>query len=121
MPYTESFLSTCRTTISATAEYTAFQTALTNYTSSSASNRHRYWTAAYDNAQAGQSPAYRLHAAVRGAVTAQAAITGGISETERETAIRTLAAEYIPNIKRPLRDAEEQAALTSLLLQEQLS
>lgn len=117
MPISTDFLNTCRTSIIAQPEYTAFNTAHAAYVSASRASKPVYWVAAYDNAQAGQSPAYRLHAAIRSVVTSQAAISGGLSDGERETAIQTLAAEYIPNTKRP-RDAVQEAAELDKLIRE---
>lgn len=119
MPISESFLATCRATIDDQAELTTFRTAFGLYESASHANKSQYWHLAFNDAQAGLSPAYALKAVIRG--VAQTTADSTISPLERESAYRTLVAEYVPDVKQPMTAPEEAAALTELLVQELLS
>lgn len=118
MPLTTAFLNTCRTSIITLPEYTAFNTSYATYASAAKANRPAYWHATYGDTT---KPAYLLRKAIRDTVTAQAASSGGVSPTEREEAIRTLAAEYVPQPGKPANFADEAAALQTLLLEEYLA
>lgn len=115
MPYTESFLATCRTQIEATAEFTAYRTAYGLYDAASVADKAAYWQATFSDSQSGQSPAMALKKVIRSVVTSQAAITGGISDTERETAYRSLQSQYVGKPAPPISDAKRTEILTELL------
>lgn len=119
MAVTAAFLASCRSAIVATAEYTAFNTAYALYASASRSSRANYWYLAYGDNQAGLSPAYRLRKAIRDTVLGLADST--VTPTERESAYRTLAAEYVQDIAPPMDQNTEKAALEKAILEDQLS
>lgn len=121
MPYTETFLSTCRASINAQPEVATFRTAFAAFETASHNSKGAQWVAVYSDAQSGMSPAYQLRKVIRDTTTALAISTGGISPTEREEAIRTLCGQYVPDVTRPLTNEQEAAALQELLIQEQLS
>lgn len=116
MAASDSFMSTCRTLILAPLpELTAFRTALTALESAGdAAAQAKAWHACYGDAQAGLSPAYRLRREIRNVVLGQA--TSASNPADLEDAYRRLAQQFAPDVERPATDAEEQAALTTLIL-----
>jgi hypothetical protein len=118
MPTTAAYLTTCRTAIAASPELTAFRTAIA-LIAGTRTNRARYWWLAYNDAQAGMSPAYRLRKSIRDTVNANADAT--ISLTERESAYQSFVLEFAPTMTRPMDAAQEQAELERLLIEDQLS
>lgn len=121
MALTTAFLNTCRTAIGSIPELTAFRTARHNSLTATRANRIAAWHAAHSPTTAGPSPAYNLRRAIRDVVNARADAAGTLGPLERESAYATLAAEFVPEQARPMSDAEEAAALETLLRQEQLS
>lgn len=119
MPIAQSFLDTCTTSILLLPELTTFRTAYALYDAASQTDRPGYWADAFDDAQSGLSPAYRLRKAIRDIV--RSTVDATISPTEREEAYRTLTALYVPDIKPPRPYAEEAADLQDLLTRELLS
>lgn len=108
MPVTDSFLADCRDDITGLAELAAFRAALASVGAGSADDRRAAWTACFDDNQgANKSPAHRLRQAVRDTVRARADAAGTLSPLDRESAYRTLVAEFVPAPARPpSRDAE---------------
>lgn len=119
MAATAAFLTTCRTAIAASPVLTAFQTAYAALASASRATKPVQWNAVYDNGQEGQSPAYRLRAEIRAIVTSLGEAT--VTPLDREAAIQTLSAEYVPTVRRPRNAVQEQAALQQLLIEDMLS
>ena len=119
MPVTDAFLQTCRDDIIDLTELTAFRTAYALYDAASHANKGLYWALCFSDSQTGLSPAYRLKKGVRDTVLSLA--TASISPTERESAYRTLSAEYVPSVDPPPQAVEESAELQTLLVQELLS
>lgn len=119
MAVSDAFLATCRTQIAASAEYTAFRTALTALGASARAGKPALWQALYGDNQAGLSPAYRLRRVVRD--TVQANRTASTTPLDLEAAYRTLAAEYAPPARQPQNAEQEAAAFQDLLLQDQMS
>lgn len=116
MAVSDAYLATCRARIDATAEKSAFTTALTAFADAKAANRGAKWQACFSDAQAGLSPAYQLRKAIRDIVTAHnGGDDGTYSALDVEAAVRTLCAEYVPSVKPPLTAQEEEAVLESLL------
>lgn len=121
MALTDSFMATCRAAVLTLSELTTFQTALTNAQAATRANRIAAWHAAYSDTISGPSPANNLRRAIRDTVNAQADINGTLGLLDRESAYRTLVAEVVPNFAKPLSDAQEAAALETILREEQLS
>lgn len=119
MAVTAAFLDTCRGLIAATPELTAFRAAYATYNSAARADKARYWNACFSDAQAGMSPAYRLRKVIRDTVSAQG--VASLTALEVQDAYRTLVGEYVQKPERPMTAPEEEAALQSLLLREQLS
>lgn len=74
----------------------------------------------------GSSAASRLAGEIRNIVTAQCDInatagSGVIGGADRELAVQTLTAEYIPVVDQPLSDAVESAALNAAIIQDYTS
>lgn len=116
MAVTEAFLASCRTAVEATPELTAFRAAYALYDAATRANKSRYWRLAFDDAQAGLSPAYRLKKVCRETVLALADAT--VTASERESAYRTLATQYVPDVPEPAPVEQEQAELQRLIIQE---
>ncbi len=113
MAVAESFLTSCRTVIAALPELTAFRTAYALFDAAARANKGRYWCLAFDDAQAGMSPAYRLKKAIRDTVNGHA--DAPTTQSDRESAYRTLAAQYVPALERPRDNADELAELHRLI------
>lgn len=120
MAASAAFLTTCRAAIILQPEYTAFNTALSSFATSSRSQRSYYWQQCFDDGQAGLSPAYRLRAAIRGVVTSLQA-RNGVTDLDRETAVQTLCREYVGEQRRPTNAVEEAALLQQAIVQDMLS
>lgn len=120
MALTGAFLTTCRAAVSALPELTAFRAALA-LAEHTRAGRVAAWNRAFSATTASPSPANCLAKAIRDTINAQADASGALGPLDRETAYRTLAAEFVPTIERPASDAAEAAALETLLRQEQLS
>ena len=113
MAISSAFLTTCRAAIILTPEYTAYQAALAALDAASEPDRLAKWQAAYNDAQAGLSPAYRLRRAIRDVVMNQdLSLLGAL---EREQVCQTLAGMYLRDDERPLTSAEDAAALSTLV------
>lgn len=121
MPVTDSFLTTCRTAITALPELTTFRTALASVGVGTIDARRAAWTACYGENQTGGSPAYRLAKAIRETVLAQAGIAGTLSPLDRESAYRTMEAEFVPTAPKPPTRTQEEDELRRLLLEQQVS
>lgn len=116
MAVTESFLASCRTSIELHPEFTAFRTAYTAFDTAPRAQKGAYWRLAFDDAQTGLSPAYRLKKVIRDVIAATADTT--VSRTEREEAYRTLSSQYVPAVTEPKERAEEVAELHRLILED---
>lgn len=116
MAVTEAFLTTCRTSIERASELSAFRTAYAAYNSASRSTRGVYRELAYGSTS-GESLAYKCRAMIRSVVT-NLSTTNGVTAIDREDAIRTLAAEYVPDAPRIIPPAEEAAEFRTLIDQE---
>lgn len=110
------FLASRRTEILLLPEYTAYQTALTNYGNAAPADQGRYWAVLFDDAPVAKSAAYRLRAAIR--ETVRAAQDGTVSPLDLEGACSSLAAEYVTDIPKPTSAAEDQALIQGLLLED---
>ena len=121
MALTDAFVQTCRTAINLTPEVTAFRTAAAAALTGTRTARIAAWYATYSPGVNGLCPALSLRKAIRDTVNAQADISGALGPLDRESAYRTLSAEFVPDYARPPSDADESAALATLLLQEQMS
>lgn len=121
MAVTEAFLQTCRDLIDDLPELTAFRAAYANFASASHDDKGRYWFLTYGDAQSGLSPAYRLRAAIRQTVEGQAGNDATITPADRQSAYSSLTGQYVPQEAKPMKTAEEKAALQTLLLNELLS
>lgn len=119
MALTAAFLSTCRTAIDSLPELTAYNTAYAAYGAASRSTRRGLWAAVFKDSTSGPSPAYNLRRAIRDTVNAQADSNGTLGPLDRESAYRTLVAEYVVTRPQPISDAAE-AALYNRLIQEDL-
>lgn len=119
MAVTEAFLSSCRDAIEASPELAAFRTAYAAFDAAPRSSKGRYWRAAYDDAQAGLSPAYRVKKVVRD--TVQALADGTVTAMERESAYRTLAGQYVPNVREPQLPAEAAAELQRVIQEDRVT
>lgn len=121
MPISDSFLGTCRGLIDDLPELSTFRAALANITSTSRAARSAAWAGAFGDAQAGLSPAYRLRRAIRDTVNSQADIAGNMSGLDRESAYRTMAAEFVPEVPPPPTLAAERDELERLRLEDSMS
>lgn len=121
MALTTAFLNTCRTAVGSLTELTTFRAALRVAQGSRRADRIAAWHAAYSPTTSGPSPAYNLRRAIRDTVNAQADIAGTLGQLDRESAVRTVAAEFVPDFARPPSDDQEQAALEQLLREDTLS
>lgn len=118
MAVTEAFLASCRTAIEASPELAAFRTAYAAFDAAPRSSKGRYWRAAFDDAQAGLSPAYRVKKLVR--ETVQALADGTVTAMERETAYRTLAGQYAPSVREPQSTTEVAAELQRVIQEDRV-
>lgn len=116
MAVTESFLASCRTAIDLHPEVAAFRAAYALYDAASRADKGRYWRLAFDDAQTGLSPAYRLKKLVREVIASLADAT--VTPAEREAAYRTLGGEYVPAVPEPTPIEQEQLELQRLIIQE---
>jgi len=121
MALTDSFLATCRAAIALLPELATFRTAKTLAETGTRAQRTAAWNAAYSDAQAGLSPAYRLRKAVRDTVNAQADTAGTLGLLDRESAYQTLVAEVVTTVPPPSSAAAEYAAFQRLVTEDQLS
>lgn len=119
MAVTAAFLTSCRTAIEASAEYTAYNTAHAAYAAGSRSTRSALWHAAYSRTTNAASPAQQLNDLIRQTVTALGETT--VTARDRETAVQTLTAQYVASPKRPRNAVHEAAELQKLLIEDQLS
>ena len=115
MPLTDAYLASCRTTILASAELTAFRAARAVTDSSTRAARRAAWYATYEPAAGGLSPAYNLRKMIRDIVNAQGDITGNITGLDRESAYRTFVSEFAPDLDRPATETQELAARKTIL------
>ena len=111
-------MDTFRSAVEDEPELAAFRTAYAAFDAASRADKGGYWQAAFDDAQAGMSPAYRLKRAIRGVV---ASLGGSLTPLGREAAYRALAAQYVPEVPPPAPAEQEAVALQQLLIQELLS
>jgi hypothetical protein len=120
MALTDAFLATCRVAINSLPELAAFRSAnaLTDHTRV---GREAAFGRAFGSTTSTPSPAYNLALAIRVTVGAQADASGALGALDRESAVSTLTAEYLPAGERPPSQAEEAAATEALLLEDQLS
>lgn len=103
MPASASFLSTCLATVQATPEYAAFAVATAALSAAGEDARQAKWKLAYDDAQPGLSPAYRLRRAVRDAIAnAMVSQTVDLSPADREAAYQTLVLQVAPRYPQPV-------------------
>lgn len=121
MALTDTFLNACRTALEApVAELTAFRASLAAALAGARSARVAAWHATYSAGADGSSPFQRLCQAVRAVVAAQADASGALGPLDRESAVRTLCAQYAPEYRRPATDAEQKAAIQALTEESQL-
>jgi hypothetical protein len=116
---TAAFLAARRTEIALLAELTAFQAAVATLNATSAADYGRYWQAAFGDAQAGLSPAYRLRKAIRD--TVRGAADGTQSALDLEGAYRTLVGEYVSEPPAPTNFNDDAALLQQILTEDALS
>jgi hypothetical protein len=122
MPVTDSFLSTCRTAVNLLPELTTFRAALATVGAGSSAERRAAWAACFDdNRSTDKSPAYRLRKAIRDTVRAEADAAGTLSPLDRESAYRTISAEFVPDVAKPHEQARESEELQRLLIESMLS
>lgn len=121
MALTTAFLNTCREAVGQLAELATFRAALQLAQNARRANRIAAWHAAYSPTTAGPSPAYLLRQAIRDTINAQADIAGTLGPLDRESAYRTVVAEFVPTYPKPPTDEQEQAALEQLLREDTLS
>lgn len=119
MAITNALLSSCHAQIVASVAYSTFTAAHAAFVAGSRTARPALWHAAYGDAQAGLSPAYRLKKFIRDTVAGLAAST--VTPSERETAYQTLVAQYVTTPNRPNNVLEEQAELQKLLTEDAAS
>lgn len=121
MALTTAFLNTCRSAIASLAELTAFRESLALTDAATRAERIAAWHATFSPDGDGICPAHSLRQAIRGVVHAQADLSGALGTLDRESAYRTLAAEFVPVYPRPATDDEANAAFEQLLLEDRLS
>ena len=120
MALTDSFLASARVSINVLAELATFRTAgaLTVHTRA---GRVTAYSRAYGEALSTPSPAYNLARAIRQTVSALADASGALGVRDRESAVTTLTAEYLPTAERPPTAAEELEEEKQLAIEDQLS
>ena len=116
-----SFITTCKSAVSASPEYTAFTTAYAGFSTAGRPNRIAAWHAVYTDSTGNGSVVNDLRLAIRRTVNAQADSSGALGPLDREEAVRQLNEYFIPDIAAPATDAEENAAFQAALVQELLS
>lgn len=122
MALTDAFLATCRVAINSLPELTTFRTANTlAATEQSRIGRVAAYGRAYGATTSTPSPAYNLARAIRETVNAQADSNGTLGLLDRESAVTTLTAEFVPNVTRPESEDTETAELEAFLREDQLS
>lgn len=119
MAASASFLESCRVQIRVLPELTAFTAALASYNGAARGDRGRYWYLAFNDNQAGLSPAYRLRRAIRDIVTAYVDSTANAGD--REAACVTLANEFCPDTPSPQSTGQEAAELQTAIIDDLLS
>lgn len=116
MAIADSFMASCRAAIGASAELTAFRSALA-ITEHTPAGRRAARERAFGAGVSTPSPGYNLSRLVTETVNALADASGALGRLDRLAAVATLTAEYVPTVARPPSDAAE-AAETALLLAE---
>ena len=114
MALTDAFLATCRVSINALTELTTFRdaAALTTHTRA---GREAAYSRGYGSATSTPSPAYNLALAIRATVAALADANGALGLLDRESAVTTLTAEYLPTPDRPTSEAQETVEEAALM------
>lgn len=120
MAASASFLASCRTLVSASAEWAAFQSALLALERADGGQALARWRDCYDDGKAAtpgaRCPATALRQFIRAAVKNVEVSAGELSQPDREGAYQQLAAEYAPERARPPLPNEDIDNLRALAL-----
>jgi hypothetical protein len=116
---TDAFLGSCRSAVAVLTELTTFRTAnRLGESEHTISGRATAYQRTFGTSQSNPSPAYNLALAIRQTVSALADAAGTLGVYDRERAVRTLTAEYVPATDRPPTAEQEATELAQLLAED---